>query len=309
MKITIKELKVPSCDGIHQLCGKLYIPEGEIRGFFHVAHGMTEYMGRYERIMTEMAEEGWLCFGYDHLGHGYTVSDSSELGFIAEKKGWDLLCRDIKVFSDKVIADYSSGKKLPYVLMGHSMGSFIVRLAAEKYVKPDRLIIMGTGGPNPAADAGLALIETVKFFYGGKHVSKFVYKLVFGNYNSRFPDNTAEAPGAWLTNDISVRQKYMHDPLCTYKFSISAMGDLIRLMKYSNRSDWYKNLARDIPILLVSGDKDPVGNYGKGVEKIYQKLKAKGFNATCRLYENARHEILNDICREQVKKDILNFIN
>ena len=168
---------------------------------------------------------------------------------------------------------------------------------------------MGTGGANPAADAGLALIATVKFFRGGKHVSKLVYKLAFGDYNSRFPDNSPTAPGAWLTNDISVRQKYMRDPLCTYKFSVSAMGDLIRLMKYSNRPAWYKNLDREIPILLVSGKEDPVGNYGVGIEKIYQKLSDKGFNATCRIYENARHEILNDVCREEVKKDILDFIN
>ena len=309
MNITKKELKVLSTDKIHDLAGVLYIPEGEIRGFFHVVHGMTEYMGRYEKIMTEMAEEGWLCFGYDHLGHGNTAKDSSELGYIADKNGWDLLCRDVKAFSDKVIADYSEGKKLPYVLMGHSMGSFIARLASEKYVKPNRLIIMGTGGTNPAAGAGLALIETVKLFYGGKHISRLVYKLAFGNYNSRFPDNSREAPGAWLTHDIAIRQKYMHDPFCTFKFSVSAMGDLIRLMKYSNRPAWYKNLSRDIPILLVSGADDPVGNYGKGINEIFQKLQKNGFSADCKLYENARHEILNDTCREQVKKDILDFIN
>lgn len=307
MEISVKKISVPSCDGVHKLAGVLYIPAGEIKGLFHVVHGMTEHIGRYEEFMRLVAENGWLCFGYDNLGHGYTVNDDSELGFIAHKKGWELLCRDVKVFSDVIKAEY--GEALPYVLMGHSMGSFIVRLASEKYVKPDRLIIMGTGGPNPAAGAGLALIALIKLFYGEKHVSKFLQKVIFGGYNSKFPDDSPEAPSAWLTNDIAIRQKYMNDKFCKFKFKVSAMGDLVRLMKYSNRPAWYKNLDRNIPILVVSGKDDPVGNFGKGVEKVFNSLKNSGHKVECHLYKGARHEILNDVCRAEVQKDIFEFIN
>lgn len=308
MNYEIKELRVPSVDGIHKLAGKLYLPEGDPVGLLHVVHGMTEYIGRYDDFMREAASRGWLCFGYDHLGHGYTVNDDSELGFIAKKDGWDLLCRDVAGFYSAVKAEYPQYAQLPYSLMGHSMGSFIVRLTSEKYLRPHRLIIMGTGGPNPAAGAGLALIGLIKLFYGAHHRSKLLQKVIFGGYNSKFPDNTPDCPGAWLTNDKTIRQRYAADKLCRFKFTVSAMGDLIRLMKYCNRPAWYKSLDKTLPILIVSGKDDPVGEYGKGVEKVHSGLKKQGCNVTCHLYEGGRHEILNDGCAPKVRQDIFEFI-
>ena len=305
MSVEVKKIKVTSCDGIHELAGILYFPEKEIRGIYQIVHGMTEHIGRYDRIMRDLAEEGYLCIGYDQLGHGYTANDKSELGYIAKKKGWDLLARDVKVFSDAIRAEY--GKELPYYLMGHSMGSFVVRLSAEKYAKPDKLIIMGTGGPNPAAGAGLAVISLIKLFKGDRHISKLIEKLAFGSYNSKFTDGE-QVKGSWLTTDMEIRKKYWSDDFCTFKFTVSAMGDLIRLMKYSNRGAWFKNISSDLPMLIVSGDEDPVGNYGKGIISVYEKLKKNGKNAKHILYKGARHEILNDFTYDEVKKDIIKFI-
>ncbi len=305
MAIEIKKLKVKSSDGIHELAGVLYIPEGEVKGLYHIVHGMTEHIGRYDRIMRDLAEKGYLCFGYDNLGHGYTARDKSELGYIAKKKGWDLLARDVKVFSDTVRNEY--GKEMPYYLMGHSMGSFIVRLSAEKYVKPDKLIIMGTGGPNPAAGAGLAVISITKLFKGDHYISKLIDKLAFGSYNNKFTDGE-NVKGSWLTTDMEIRKKYWADDFCTFKFTVSAMGDLIRLMKYSNRGAWFKNIPSNLPMLIVSGDEDPVGNYGKGIILVFEKLQKNGKNARHILYNGARHEILNDFTYDTVKEDILQFI-
>ncbi len=304
MNITVKKISVPSSDGIHSLAGVVYVPEQPIKGIYHIVHGMTEHIGRYQRIMTDLAEQGYLCVGYDNLGHGYTARDKSELGYIADKKGWDLLLRDVKLFSNAIKSEY--GSDLPYYLMGHSMGSFIVRLAAEKYVKPDRLIIMGTGGPNPAAGAGLLAIAIIKTLYGGHHVSKIIDKLAFGSYNKRFTDNSQK--GSWLTTDLEVRKKYWADDFCTFKFTVSAMGDLIKLMKYSNRSAWFKNISSDIPMLMVSGDEDPVGNYGQGIKLVGEKLLKKGKNVKYILYKGARHEILNDFTYDDVMNDIVNFL-
>lgn len=302
-----REYKVLSSDGIHKLSGVIYIPEGEARGFFHIAHGMTEHIFRYDRIMTDLCERGYICFGYDHLGHGKTVNDKSELGFIAHKNGYDLLCRDIKVFSDAVREEFDPDGKLPYFLLGHSMGSFIVRLATERYVRPDGLIIMGTGGANPAAGAGIALISLIKLFKGERHVSKLVYDLAFGGYNTKFKDDKDANSKSWLTTSQEIRNKYLEDDYCTFKFSVSAMGDLMKLLKYSNRSAWFKNLPK-IPLLLVAGADDPVGNYGKGVHEVEGKLKGCGHNVKCVLYEGARHEIFNDFCYDLVRDDILEFI-
>ena len=308
MTYTKREYRVLSSDGIHHLAGVLYVPDGEACGFFQIAHGMTEHITRYDRIMSDLAEAGCICFGYDHLGHGKTVNDNSELGFIAHKKGYDLLCRDVEVFSSAVRGELDPENKLPYYLMGHSMGSFIVRLAAEKYVRPDKLIVMGTGGGNPAAPAGLALIALIKLFKGERHVSKLVYDLAFGGYNTKFKDDENASSQSWLSTDLEIRTKYMEDGYCSFKFSVSAMGDLMTLLKNSNRAAWYKNLPK-IPVLLVAGADDPVGNYGKGVLEVETKLKKQGHLVECILYEGARHEILNDFTYDDVKRDILAFLS
>ncbi len=301
-----KQFCVPSSDGTHTLRGVVYLPEGEALRYFHIVHGMTEHIGRYDRLMSDMADLGYICFGYDNLGHGNTAENELELGYIAAHGGDDLLCRDVKAFSDAVRAEY--GEELPYYLMGHSMGSFITRMAVERYVKPEKYIIMGTGGSNPAAGAGLALIALIKLFRSDRAFSPFIDKLAFGGYNKRFGGGSAEDPSPWLTNDRAVRDAYYADPFCTFKFSLSAMGDLIRLMKNANRGAWYKALPEDMPILLLSGAEDPVGNYGKGVLEVCGKLERHGIKAKAILYADARHEILNDFTYEAVKKDILEFL-
>lgn len=301
-----REFSVPSSDGIHKLSGVVYLPDGEIKGLFHVVHGMTEHMARYDRFLSDMAAEGWISFGYDHLGHGKTANDDSELGYIAKKKGWELLAKDVKVYSDAVREQFGN-ENMPLCLMGHSMGSFVARLAAQRFVQAQYLIVMGTGGSNPAAGIGLALIELIKLFKGDRHISRLVENIAFGSYNKRFGGGTPEDSKLWLTNDESVRKAYYADPYCTFKFTVSAMGDLIRLIKYTNCADWYDGLSDTLPILLVSGEEDPVGNYGKGVREVEEKLRKRGKNVSCKLYNGARHEILNDFTYEAVKEDIINF--
>lgn len=301
--------KAPSSDGVHTLTGKVYCPEGEARGFFHVVHGMAEHIGRYDAFMSRMANEGWICFGYDHLGHGATVSDDSELGFIAEKKGYEFLISDVKVYSDAVIEKYGKEKGIncPYVLMGHSMGSFVVRLASERAVTPDKLIIMGTGGKNPLASVGLAMTALVKLFCGKKHISKMINSMAFGSYNKRFGGGTQTDPSPWLTTDADARKAYYGDDLCGFDFTVSAMGDLIRMNRDCNTIRWYKSFHKDCPVLLVSGSDDPVGNYSRGVLAVQEGLEKQGVTVECIVYQGARHEILNDFTSQAVTEDIITF--
>ena len=306
--IAKKEFHVLSSDGIHTLSGFVYLPDTEIKGFFQVVHGMTDHIARYDRILTDMASDGWISFGYDHLGHGKTAKDDSELGYIAKENGWDILANDVKTYSDAVRKQFGT-EDLPFCLMGHSMGSFVVRLAVEKYVKPDRLIIMGTAGSNPAAGMGLALIKVLKLFKGERHISPLIDNIAFGSYNKRFGGGTNEDPSPWLTNDETVRKAYYNDKYCTFKFTLSAMGDLIKLIKYTNRASWYRNIPASIPVLLVSGEDDPVGNYGKGVKEVETKLAKRGVKVSCKIYKNGRHEILNDFTYEAVRNDIFDFCN
>ena len=303
MGIFITSLRVPSSDGIHTLAGVAAVPAGRPRAILHIVHGMTEHISRYTPTMRAFAEAGILAVGYDNLGHGYTAKEG-EHGFIAEQDGHLLLAKDVALFAAAVKERY--GKDLPYILMGHSMGSFIVRLAAATTFRPDKLIVMGTGGKNPLAGVALALIAVNQKKYGAKHYSPFLDKLAFGSYNDRFRAE-GDARNLWLTTLPEVRKKYAADPLCSFRFTVSAMGDLIRLLKETNIRAWYDALDSSLPVFLVAGSEDPVGNFGKGVREVYDKLIATGHNARMKLYEGARQEILNDFSRDEVLADLLAF--
>ena len=157
------------------------------------------------------------------------------------------------------------------------------------------------------AGIALSLVAVNQKRYGAKHYSPFLDKLAFGGYNDRFKEEGSER-NLWLTTLPEVRKKYAKDPLCSFRFSVSAMGDLIRLLKESNGKAWYNTLDKALPVLLVSGDDDPVGAFGKGVTKVYERLVSTGHNAKIKLYAGARHEILNDFCRDEVVADLLAFI-
>lgn len=303
MDYKVIDKKVTSSDGVHELAGKVYIPDGEIRGYFHIVHGMAEHIARYDAFMSTLAKEGYLTFGYDNLGHGHTAKDDSELGFIASRGGDDFLARDVKQFADAIISEYGEH---PYYLLGHSMGSFIVRMAVQKYITPKKLIIMGTAGPNPMAGIGIFACKTVRLFKGERYYSPLLESLAFGSYNDKFKsENDAFS---WLTKDKSVREIYAADKLCTFKFTVSALRDLVSLNRDCNKGAWFKDVAKKMPILLISGEDDPVGDYGKGIRAVEKKLKENGADVTAKLYPNNRHEILNDSARDEAISDILKFI-
>ena len=302
MNVQTVEKQVPSSDNKHTLKGIVYLPVGTPRGIFHLVHGMTEYIGRYKALLSLVAAAGYVACGFDNLGHGETAAPD-ERGFIAEKDGYRYLIEDVKRFGDAVKADYPD---LPYYLMGHSMGSFIVRLTALKYGKDiDKLIICGTGGPNPAAPAGLLLCDIIALFKGKRGYSDFIENMAFGTYNKRFPGG---GKYEWLTKDGEIKKTYAADPLCTFRFTLSALHDLVKLNSLCNKPVWFKNMRKDLPILLISGKEDPVGDYGKGVNTVYEKLIKAGCDAQIHLYENCRHEIHNDTCKEESAQDILKFL-
>ncbi len=298
----IKERKVPSTDGIHALVGKIYLPDGEPKGYFHIVHGMTEYIDRYDRTMTELCKAGYLVFGFDNLGHGKTARTEEELGFIAHRDGWKTLAADVRRFAGTVRAEY--GYDLPMILLGHSMGSFIVRCSVMEGRQPDRMIVMGTGGPNPAADAGLAMTALIGAAKGERYRSLFLENMAFGAYNRRFAKENDRA--AWLSVDRKNRELYHADPFCTFHFTVSAMGDLVRLCKEANRPGCFEKM-KTIPTLLASGGFDPVGSDGEGVKDVFRRLSDAGCPVRMKLYGGYRHEILNDLCHDEVVRDILSF--
>ncbi len=305
--MTIVKKEVLSSNGKEKLKGIVYLPEcgaENAAGYFQVVHGMCEHKGRYNFLMTEMAKLGYIVFAYDHLGHGDTALTPEAHGYIADNGGWKLLVDDVTVFYNAVKEEY--GEKGKYVLFGHSMGSFIVRLAVEYGAKPDSLIVCGTGGPNPAAGAGLAMCKMVKAARGPHHVSNVIGNLAFGTYNQKF--KAENDPQSWLTKDLEVREAYRNDPYCTFPFQVSAMQDLITLQSLSNKSKWFDNFPKALPVLFIAGADDPVGSYGAGVRKVVDELVKRGLKPRIKIYENCRHEILNDTCKNEVISDITEFI-
>lgn len=303
MNFEIRDKKILSSDQKNTLAGIMYIPDGDIRGIFHLVHGMTEYIGRYKALFESLANAGYLCCGFDNLGHGNTAK-AEDLGFIASKNGWQYMVDDVKLFADSVKADYPD---LPYILMGHSMGSFITRVAVAKHSDiADKYICCGTAGKNPAVAAGLVICSIIKAFRGERAISPFIENMAFGSYNKRFGGNTKYE---WLTKDREIIDKYATDKFCTFHFTVSAMHDLMTLLKLCNSKNYFFDTRNDLPILLIAGDMDPVGNYGKGVKQVYNNFKSSGKSEVSMfLYENCRHEIHNDTCKTQMTEDILKFI-
>lgn len=298
-----KYIKVLSSDNVHSLNCKLFIPDGQPVALFQAVHGMTEHLERYNGFLRSLCEKGYLCFIHDNLGHGKSVNSDSELGFIANKNGARLLVDDVEKVYRYVSKLYPNKE---HFLFGHSMGSFITRLYCERY--GDSLsgyIMMGSGAANPLSDIGLILTKIIATVKGPRYISRLVDKMAFGSYNKPFKEQNG-----WLTSDNEIRKKYLGDKYCTFKFTVSAMNDLIRLNKESNSKRWFKNLPLGLPILIVSGSLDPVGDMSRGTDKINALLlKENRYNVSYKLYENARHEILNDFCRERVIADIIYWLD
>ena len=184
------------------------------------------------------------------------------------------------------------------------MGSFVARLATAK-ILPDALILCGTADQNHAAVLGQFLCKKVRRRYGARHISDFLEKMVFSSYDDRFP---GDYKGRWLTVDTANLLRYKDDPFCIFRFTASAMEDLITLHRNSTSFRCMASIPHNTPILMVSGMEDPVGGYGKGVQRLHRKFKKQKKNATLHLYKGYRHEILYDFCRDQVLSDILNFL-
>lgn len=305
MAYNIIEKEVLSKDGVHTLYGKIYVPEGEVRALFQVAHGMAEHIGRYHGLLAFLAENGFAAFAYDHVGHGKTGAAAGELGFIAEENGYNILIEDIGVFAEAVKADFPEKK---HFLMGHSMGSFIVRNYAARHGRGlAGLVLMGTGGPNPAAKIGIKLAAAVKKKHGARYFSTVIHNLAFGGYNAR---TQKETEFDWLSVDKENIEKYFEDEFCGFPFTVSAMQDLITLTALCNSTAWAKAMPKNLPVYLVAGDEDPVGAYGEGVKQVGFMLHRAGVEyAKVKLYRGYRHEILNEACKDEVCEDILAFAN
>lgn len=308
MVIEKKTYTFKSSSNLCNIFAQGYFPadKKEIKGIIQIAHGMAEHYKRYEDFISFLNDNGFAVFINDHLGHGKSVTDDSQLGFFGEKKGYIYLVEDMKKLTDIAVAEIPNK---PIIIFGHSMGSFLARLYCERYGNSiDAAIYCGTSGANPAAPVGISVVKSIIKAKGSHHRSKIIDKLAFGTYNSKIkPQRTSFD---WLTTVDSVVDEYISDPLCGFLFTACGYRDLMELIVVINRADWFTSVPQNLPVYLIAGADDPVGNYGKGIKQVYYNLiDTKHTDVSMKLFSGDRHEILNEKDKTDVYKTVVDWIN
>lgn len=302
-----EEFYFGSRDGEHQIHAVKWIPETEQPVcILQIVHGMAEHIGRYEEFAQTMAKKGILVVGDDHLGHGRSVKSGEPMGYFCKEDADTVLVRDEHRLKKMMQEKYPG---VPYMILGHSMGSFILRNYLMRYGSGiDGAIIMGTGmQPKCAVIFGWLLATVTGILRGPKHVSKIVDKLAFGTYNKKF---TAPGDsGSWISANPENVKAFKADPLCNFIFTANGFQTLMRLIWNLYDTEKLSKMPKDLPVLFVSGKDDPVGDYGRAVEKVFRSFEELGMEQVqLKFYPGDRHEILNEADREDVYGDIYRFI-
>ena len=277
---------------------------------FQIIHGMCEYIERYLPFIEYLATKGFIVVGHDQLGHGQSINSEEDLGYVGEPDPNDLLIKDIHILRSITQKKYPD---LPYFMCGHSMGSYLLRQYICSYSKGlAGIIILGTGYMSPCETLmSLGFLNFLACFKGMRHRSKLTKKISFelGPYK-KYDHENKDINNSWISRDPEIVKQYYADKKCQFDFTINGFFGLVTAIRYSCNPSNVAKINKDIPILFVSGDKDPVGNNGEGVKKAYEIMKLIGsLDVTLKLYEGSRHEVLNELNRDEVYEYILNWVN
>lgn len=301
-----EEITFDSRDGKSKIHALRWVPEGKIVCIVQIVHGMAEYIERYDALAQYLGEKGILVTGDDHLGHGKSVGKDGIYGYFCDQDPATVVVRDVHRLKKITQEEYPG---IPYVLLGHSMGSFILRNYLFKYgTGIQGAIICGTGSQPKVLVKFCRLIAAVQgLFLGEKHVAKMIDHLAFGSYNKKIPD--AKTAFDWLCTDEKVVDAYMSDDLCGFTFTVNGFKTLFTLLDRLNQEENLNAMPKELPVHFIAGDMDPVGNYGEGVKKAYKDFEKAGMKKiSLKLYAGGRHELLNEKNKQQVYEDIYPWI-
>ncbi len=296
-----------SADGVTDINYITWRPDGEIKAILQIAHGMVEYIDRYDEFACYLARNGIMVTGNDHLGHGESVRDVSYRGYFADEGGNEKVLADMNSLMDINKNEYPG---IPYFFMGHSMGSFLVRQFLHTYThqKLNGAVIMGTGyAPYAIVRLARIMAQMESKIFGATAESKLVNRLALGK-NNEFVKNP-RTKNDWLTKDEKIVDMYNNEPRNKFVFTNSAYVDMFSGIETLYDDANLEKMDKNLPVFIVSGDKDPVGNMGKDIIKLRHSYVKLGINdLQLKLYENDRHEILNELDRDQVYQDILEWM-
>lgn len=283
-----------------------YIPDDKPVAILQIAHGMVEFIDRYDRFAEYLSSKGFLIVGNDHIGHGGSVNSQEDWGYFGEDGNRHLL--DDMHELTKIVK--KENPDLPYFLLGHSMGSFYARQYLGEYgYELNGAIIMGTGfEPLYKVKSGMALCRLIAVFKGWRHRSDLVNDIAFGSYGKKFEPLRTRAD--WLSKDEEIVDWYVNEPRCSFKFTLNGYYEMFKGIARLHDKKLLAGVPKDLPILLVSGQDDPVGSFGIEVEAAAKSLKDAGVqNVETKLYPNDRHEILNETDKEVVYVDLYRWLD
>lgn len=280
-------------------------PKGKIKAIVQIAHGMAETAIRYKRFAKTLTQEGFLVTANDHRGHGNSANSIEELGRWGSN-GFEGCVQDLFQINQQIYKKYQK----PIILFGHSMGSFMAQRYIQEYGDTvDGAILCGSNGKKSKflINSGLTLARLERFIYDADRKSELLNKMSFGQYNTAFKPTKTEFD--WLSRDEKEVQKYIKDPYCGTIFPTQFYIDFLKGLKEISKKRNLKRVPKDLPIFIISGSKDPVGENGSGVQRLYESYKANNMrDVKIKLYQDARHELLNEINQKEVTNDIIAWL-
>lgn len=294
-------------DGHNVFVTKWFEDTKEPRAILQLAHGMGEHIQRYDEFASFLVSKGIYVIGNDHRGHGQTGEKSGRFGFFADSDGFERVVEDLKEVHDEMRRQYPN---VPIFIMGHSMGSFLVRRFIQRYQTDISGVILSGTGRNPSFLLKIAkrLAKLQMRKRGNQSESPFLNQLTTGSYNKKYENPTTDFE--WLSRDSQEVKKYVDDPYCGKVATATFYYDLYDGLEKIQRNEEVKNIQKDIPFFVFSGDMDPVGNYTKGVKGVINQLKKHGIDQIDhKFYKEGRHEMLNELNREEVFHDINRWID
>ena len=305
--ITENEYTFLSSNGETPIHVREWVPDCDINGVVQIAHGICEYAGRYEGFARYLASKGFVVAANDHLGHGQSVLSEEDLGYFGPLGSWELVVEDIERLRALTAEKWPEA---PYFLLGHSMGSFLTRtyLILHPEAPLSGVILSGTGQPPAAVLAGGRMLCDADVLKNGpRHRSLNIYGMAFGSYNKGIEPR--RTPYDWICRDEAVVDAYAADPLCTFVPTSSLFREMLSGLATVGSLHEVSAMRKDLPLILMSGDADPVGGRGVQVAKVYSLLVRAGCkDVAYKFYPGARHEILNETNRADVYKDILDWL-
>ena len=300
-----EEFYFDSYCGTNKIHAVKWVPDGAPLCVLQIVHGMAEYVERYEEFAAFLVEHNIIVVGEDHLGHGKSMGNNPP-GYFCEKNPHKVVVEDVHILKDMIREEYPD---IPYVMFGHSMGSFITRNFIHKYgTEIDGAVISATGiQPKAVLFFMKIVVAVLQSFQGGRHVSRFMNKLVFGTYQKRIADPKTSFD--WLCENEENVQKYLQDDLCGFIFTLNGFKTLAGLCSGLHDTDKIATVPKELPMIFLYGDEDPVGEYGAAVEKSYQMYVDAGMNQVSKiLYPGKRHELLNEDNKWDVMQDVFGWI-